>query len=116
MKTIDLFDLAVEKLLEQGEKCMTAGGACLYVGADGMGCFVGNLIPEHLREKVSTWEHSHLKMETGLYALIEEFPELKELFGEHQEALSAGQIIHDRKKPSEWEQLYAELRRELFDE
>lgn len=40
------FDIALAGLRQQGRKCTTAEGDCVYRGPDGLKCGVGMLIPD----------------------------------------------------------------------
>ena len=71
---------------------------CEYLTSEGLKCAIGCLIPDG---------HPALKSGDGVTDLMEEFPDLKSLWGvkkpEDIHFLSSLQRVHDSRQPGEWE-------------
>lgn len=110
--TVEMFDLATEKLLKQGVRSTEEGtGRCLYRSKVGC-CWAGYLIADKhysINLEFNTTQTEEVRKAINLSNGFE-------LIQEDIAILRKGQWIHDSKSVEEWPKLYTKLRAECFPE
>lgn len=101
MNRQEIFNRVSKHLLTQMRQARDPiTGACLYKTDDNLRCAIGCLIPDN---------HPGLYARMEVRALIDTYPDLRELFNVDLEFLSKLQDIHDGYPPEMWSEMLKEF-------
>lgn len=106
---LDLYDSAVEKLLERGYPAKDKkSGNCYYRHpTTGAPCLVGLMIDDYFYSR----ELEYCSFENGVGQAIRDSNKIEEKFRpEEYEWLALAQNVHDNCSPTLWKKRFAELR------
>lgn len=96
----EAMDYAVMKIVEQGGRCLSASGSCMYGNKKGQHCAVGWLLDENDQELMDASEHAE--------ALVKEYGNIPQILVDNAEAFHDLQRFHDAKYKREREH-YSDL-------